>query len=55
METEDLELSLLHIKCIIELLKGNEYEEFIHSHLIPVQIELQRQLTNLTHSTKIKE
>jgi hypothetical protein len=27
----------------------------LYSHLIQVQVELQRQLTNLKHSSKIKE
>jgi hypothetical protein len=27
----------------------------LYSHLIQVQVELQRQLTNLNHSSKIKE
>lgn len=52
---EDLELALLHIKCMSLLLRDNEYEKFIQSHLIPVEVELKRQLTNLTQSTKIKE
>ena len=40
---------------IVELLKGNDYEEYFTSHLIPVHIELNRQLTNLSQSSKIKE
>ena len=48
-------LALQQIENITSLTEGNEYEQFFYSHLIPIQVELQRQLTNLTHSSKIKE
>jgi len=48
-------LALHKIENLTSLLKGNEYERFLNSHLIYIQVELQRQLTNLTHSSKIKE
>lgn len=51
----DLELALLHLKCLSHLLQGNEYEKFTISHLTPVKIELQRQLTNLRHSAKLNK
>ena len=47
--------ALMQIENISNLITGNEYEHFFVSHLVPIQIELQRQLTNLTHSSKIKE
>ena len=48
-------LALMQIDNIINLIEGNEYQQFLYGHLISVQVELQRQLTNLTHSSKIKE
>ena len=48
-------LALQQINNIAELLKGNEYERFIYGQLISVKVELERQLTNLTHHSKIKE
>jgi hypothetical protein len=52
---EDLKMSLLHIKCLTSLLEENEYRQYLYSHLIPIQIELQRQLTNLRHSAKLNK
>ena len=54
-EQTKLILALMQIENLISLIKDNEYQKFLHSHLISVQVELQRQLTNLTHSSKIKE
>lgn len=48
-------LALMQIENLTQLLKDNEYQIFLYSHLIPVKIELERQLTNLKHSTTIKE
>lgn len=48
-------LALQQIDNLKKLLGGNEYESFLYSHLIPLQAEVQRQLTNLTHSSKIEE
>lgn len=47
--------ALMQIDNLTSLLEGNEYQSFLYSHLISLQIELQRQLTNIQHSTKIKE
>jgi|688.fasta_scaffold492010_4 hypothetical protein len=47
--------ALMQIENISNLITGNEYERFFASHLIPIKVELERQLTNLTHSSKIKE
>lgn len=52
-EQTKLILALMQINNLTSLLEGNEYQKFLYSHLIPVQIELQRQLTNLNHSSKI--
>lgn len=54
-EQTKLILALHQIDNLISLIHDNEYEKFMYSHLIRVQIELSRQLTNLTHSIKLKE
>ena len=48
-------LALQQIDNLTSLTAGNEYQKFLYSHLISIQVELQRQLTNLTHSSKIEE
>lgn len=48
-------LALMQIENIRELLKDGPYYAFLTSHLLPVRFEIERQLTNLKHSTKIKE
>ena len=40
-------LALMQIENIGELMKENEYENFMVSHLIPLEVEINRQLTNL--------
>ena len=53
MNTEiKLLLALHQIENLTSLLSQNEYQQFLYSHLIQIQVELQRQLTNLTHSSK---
>jgi hypothetical protein len=53
MNTEiKLLLALHQIENLTSLLSQNEYQQFLYSHLIQMQVELQRQLTNLTHSSK---
>lgn len=47
--------ALMQINNIVSLLEDNDYQQFLYLHLIYIQLELQRQLTNLNHSTKIKE
>ena len=54
-ESTKLILALVQIDNLTSLLEGNEYQSFLYSHLISLRCELDRQLTNLTHSTKIKE
>lgn len=48
-------LALQQIENLTSLLEGNEYQSYFYSRLISIQVELQRQLTNLQHSAKIKE
>jgi hypothetical protein len=54
-EQTKLILALMQIDNLTSLIEGNEYQKFLYSHLISIQVELQRQLTNLNHSSKIKE
>ena len=48
-------LALNQIDNIMKLVKGNQWEIFFSRNMIPVRIELRRQLTCLQHSAKIKE
>ncbi len=48
-------LALMQIDNITSLIKDNEYQQFLYGHLVSVRVELQRQLTNIQHSSKIKE
>jgi hypothetical protein len=48
-------LALHQTENLMSLLEGNEYQKYLYSHLIPIKFELSRQLTNLNHSSKIKE
>ena len=40
-------LAMMQIDNIHNLMKENEYEHFMVSHLMPLQIEMQRQLSNM--------
>lgn len=48
-------LALQQTENIYKLLQEGEYAAFFASHLLPIKFEIERQLTNLSHSTKIKE
>jgi len=48
-------LALQQINNLTDLLQGNEYQRFLYGHLISVKCELERQLTNLQSTDKIKE
>jgi len=43
----------MQVENILNLTKNNEYEQYFIKHLISIQVELQRQLTNLSHTSKI--
>ena len=47
-------LAKYQVENIIELIKDNEYKQYMFMHLNPVFYELERQLTNLTITDKIK-
>ena len=55
--TEEMKmvLGIQQIDNMIALIEGNEYQQFLYSHLVSVQVELQRQLTNLCQTDNIKE
>lgn len=52
---QKLERGLESIEELSAIVENNEYEQFFVSHLLPIKFELQRQLTNLKHHSKIKE
>jgi hypothetical protein len=39
-------LAQMQINNLVELLKGNEYEKFLYSKLISINVELKRQLSH---------
>ena len=47
-------LAKYQVENIIELIKDNEYRQYMFMHLNPEFYELDRQLTNLTIADKIK-
>jgi len=53
--TTKLILALQQIDNLTSLLEGNPYQQFLYSHLISIQTEVQRQLTNSQISSKLKE
>jgi hypothetical protein len=38
-------LALIQIENLSQIVKDNEYEHFFVSHLVPIKIELERQLS----------
>ena len=55
MDQTKLERAMNHLQIVIDLIQDNEYKQYMLSKLIPAQIELQRQLTNLNSSSKVNE
>ena len=53
MNQTKLERAMNHLQIVIDLIQDNEYKQYMLSKLIPAQIELQRQLTNLNSSSKV--
>ena len=52
---DKLELALQLVDQISNLVEGNEYEQFLSQHLLPLEFELKRQLTNIQHYSKLKK
>ena len=44
-EKTKLILALQQVDSLVELLEGNEWEKFLYSHLIPLNVELKRQMS----------
>jgi hypothetical protein len=45
-EKQKLIIAMMQIDSLTELLKGNEYQQFLYGHLINIQVELKRQMSN---------
>jgi hypothetical protein len=43
---QKLKDALQHINELTDLIEGNEYQQFLYQHLISIEVELKRQLTN---------
>jgi hypothetical protein len=50
-EETKLILALMQIDNLTSLLEGNEYQKFMYSHLISIQVELKRQLSHYGKTT----
>ena len=50
-----LEVSLQLVEELANLIEENEYEQFFTQHLIPIKVELERQLTNIQYHSNIKQ
>jgi hypothetical protein len=53
-EQTKLILAIYQVDNIINLIKDNEYKQYMFMHLNPVYYELKRQLTNLAIADKMK-
>ena len=54
-EQTKLILAIYQVENIIELIKDNEYKQYMFMHLNPVYYELKRQLTNLSIADKLNQ
>ena len=45
-EKEKLIIAKMQIDSLTELLKGNEYQQFLCRHLVNIKVELRRQLSH---------
>ena len=45
-EGEWLTIALTQINNVAKLTEENEYKKFLHSHLFPIKVELERQIAN---------
>ena len=48
-------LALYQVDNLTKLTEDNEYKQFLYCKLTSIKCELERQLTNLTQQSKIKE
>ena len=54
-EQTKLILALYQVDNLTQLTKDNEYRHYLYCKLSSIKCELERQLTNLTNQSKIKE
>jgi len=54
-EQTKLILALYRVDGIVKLSEDNEFKHYLYCKLSSVKCELERQLTNLTNQSKIKE
>jgi hypothetical protein len=50
-----LEVALQLVEELTKLVEHNEYEQFFSQHLLPMEFEINRQLTNIRSNLTIKE
>jgi hypothetical protein len=43
--------AMMQVESISKLMKENEYEHFMMSHLVPMSVEIKRQLSNINQSS----
>jgi hypothetical protein len=48
-------LALSQVDGISKLIRNNEYESYLYSFLVPIRVELNRQLTNSKQSSKMEK
>jgi hypothetical protein len=48
-------LALSQVHNLTNLLENNPYQGYFYSHLISIEVELKRQLTNSTIASKLEE
>jgi hypothetical protein len=46
---------LSKLREVKEGIRGNEYESYLNGHLVAVEVELKRQLTNLESPAKLNK
>jgi len=50
-QEEKLTRALEHVEELMNLMDGNEYQTYFYRNLIPIQVELERQLNLLTNTS----
>ena len=50
-QEQKLSKALEHVEELMNLMDGNEYQTYFYRNLIPIQVELERQLNLLTNTS----
>jgi hypothetical protein len=50
-QEQKLSEALEHVEELMNLMDGNEYQTYFYRNLIPIQVELERQLNLLTNTS----